>query len=227
MDGIIIESPDGDTVDTFESPARWQRKSSTENPVEPISVDWLLTEEHHRHYGRPWILGRFYMDFLVAHGLAPDDRVLDLGCGAGRVGIWLIPYLNRGRYFGVDWHLKSLVAFARYEAKLHDLARKAPRLMLSADFAVDRFGETFDAVFDFYVTRHLTIGQAADAYKKTRAALRTGGRIFVPHVPQLDETKLAGLGLTLIESEKVSYALLGESSNNIPSMDHWHILEAV
>ena len=92
---------------------------------------------------------------------------------------------------------------------------------------MDRFGETFDAVFDFYVTRHWTIGQTADAYEKTRAALRTGGRIFVPHVPQLDETKLAGLGLTLIESEKVSYALLGENSNNIASMDHWHILEAV
>ncbi|MEI6338771.1 MAG: hypothetical protein WCQ57_09350, partial [Verrucomicrobiota bacterium] len=39
--------------------------------------------------------------------------------------------------------------------------------------------------------------------------------------------ELAGPGLTLIESEKVSYALLGENSNNIASMDHWHILEAV
>ena len=221
---IIIESPDGNVIEPLHSEARWQKQGE---PVEPISVEWLLAEEHHRIYGRPWILGRFYMDFLVAHGLAPNDRVLDLGCGAGRVGIWLIPYLERGRYFGIDWHLKSLAAFARYEAKLHDLAHKAPRLMLSANFEVDRFGETFDVALDFYVTRHLTLEQTEAAYRKVRAVLRTGGRFFLPHAPQLDEAKLAGLGLALSESEEVSYPLLGEISKNILSTDHWHILRAV
>ncbi len=224
MEEILIESPDGSVVETRESPARWQKQGDA---VEPISMDWLLAEEHHRIYGRPWILGRFYRDFLVAHGLVPSDRVLDLGCGAGRVGIWLIPYLEKGRYFGIDWHLKSLAAFARYEARLHNLAHKAPRLMLSANFDVDRFGETFDVALDFYVTRHLTLEQTEAAYRKVRAVLGSSGRFFLPHAPQMDEAMLARLGFVVIESENASYPLLGESTKDMLSTDHWHILRAV
>ena len=77
------------------------------------------------------------------------------------------------------------------------------------------------------MTRHLTLEQTEAAYRKVRAVLRTGGRFFLPHAPQLDEAKLAGLGLALSESEEVSYPLLGEISKNILSTDHWHILRAV
>jgi hypothetical protein len=56
----------------------------------------MLAEEYHRAYGRPWVLGRCYFDELMAPQVRPSDRVLDLGCGAGRVGIWLIPFLDIG-----------------------------------------------------------------------------------------------------------------------------------
>ena len=63
-----------------------------------------LAEEHHRWYGRPWCIGRSYFDFLLGRGLERGHRVLDFGCGAGRLGIWLIGHLEAGQYNGVDHH---------------------------------------------------------------------------------------------------------------------------
>src|SRR5919108_815181 len=52
----------------------------------------FLNEVHHLQYGRPWVLGRYVFEFLVASGCRPEHRVLDFGCGALRVGIHAIRY---------------------------------------------------------------------------------------------------------------------------------------
>ena len=52
----------------------------------------------------PWSVndGQDMLKLLKRHGLKPSHRLLDFGCGSLRVGRWLIKYLNRGRYFGID-----------------------------------------------------------------------------------------------------------------------------
>src|SRR5688500_16008680 len=65
----------------------------------PGSVDLpnyedFIWEDHHRAYGHPWCVGRAYFDAMIHFGLRPDHRVLDFGCGAGRLGIWAAAYLN-------------------------------------------------------------------------------------------------------------------------------------
>jgi ABC-type polysaccharide/polyol phosphate transport system ATPase subunit/SAM-dependent methyltransferase len=53
--------------------------------------------------GGPWdVLGDLQFDFLRAQGLRPSHYVLDVGCGALRAGVRLIPYLERGHYVGID-----------------------------------------------------------------------------------------------------------------------------
>lgn len=45
----------------------------------------------------------FIKDFIKYGELHPNDRVLDVGCGVGRIAIPLTQYLsNRGEYFGFD-----------------------------------------------------------------------------------------------------------------------------
>jgi len=179
---IPIELADGSTATRLSSVRRWQElvRAAPRPPEDrPILVEDLVGEQHHRWYGQAWLMGRFRFDFLIAHGLTPRDRLLDLGCGAGRLGIWLIPYLEPGHYFGVDSHLRSLVAFSAYEIFLHGLAARRPRLLLDADFRVDHFGERFDVVIDVSVTRYLSSEVFSRAYAQLRSVLVPGGRVFV------------------------------------------------
>lgn len=46
--------------------------------------------------------GELQLDFLRRQGLKPSDRLLDLGCGCGRLARRAVPYLDHGRYFGLD-----------------------------------------------------------------------------------------------------------------------------
>ncbi len=146
---IPIRRADGSPVNDLRSPAHWKHLRRKSSPLESIDFETLARDElHHRFYGGPWIRGRVNFDALKALGVMPSDRVLDVGCGAGRLGIWLIPYLDAGRYFGIEHHLGSLVAFSAYEAALHELAPKAASLMWDADFAAEGFGVVFDVIVD-------------------------------------------------------------------------------
>src|SRR5215813_10702449 len=41
-------------------------------------------------------------NLLTTLGLRQNHSLLDLGCGSLRIGRLLIPYLNRGKYFGLE-----------------------------------------------------------------------------------------------------------------------------
>jgi SAM-dependent methyltransferase len=44
----------------------------------------------------------FLQHFVRRGGLAPEDRVLDIGCGVGRMALPLTQYLTTGSYHGID-----------------------------------------------------------------------------------------------------------------------------
>ena len=177
---------------------------------------------HHRWYRQTWFKGRFRFDFLVAHGLSPRDCLLDLGCGAGRLGIWLIPYLDPGHYFGVDSHLRSLVAFSAYEIALHGLAARRPRLLLDADFRFDFFGERFDVVVDVSVTRYLSSRAFERAYAQVRSVLAPGGRVFVSGLApdRLERLRSQGFELLLEGTPEQP----PHFARRWPSRLSWHVL---
>lgn len=185
----------------------------------------FLSEEHHHLYGRPWCIGRTYFDFLVAQGLAPTDRVLDFGCGAGRLGIWLIDYLEVGGYVGVDHHWLAIDAFARYEIPLHGLAGKRPRLVLDGSLDVGRLGQAFDVVLDCFVSFHLDGADRLALYRGFAEALVPGGRIFLPHAATLDADSLAALGLALVDEQVVVSTFLVGHFPEAKARDHWHVIQ--
>ena len=51
-----------------------------------------------------WDSGLVTLDRLISQaGLSPDDSVLDLGCGCGRIGVHIAQWLSpSGRYVGLD-----------------------------------------------------------------------------------------------------------------------------
>src|SRR5262245_17052197 len=58
-------------------------------------------------------IGRLQFDFLVAHGLKPEHKLVDVGCGALRGGVHFIRYLKPGHYFGLDLNASLIKAGER------------------------------------------------------------------------------------------------------------------
>lgn len=215
--------------DDLVSSADWRdlRDKREADPAK-ASTDYrrYLAEDHHRLYGRPWCIGRTYFDFIVRSGVRPEHHVLDFGCGAGRIGIWLIPYLQRGHYVGVDHHWTALDAFARYEIPLHDLASRTPRLVLDDSLSVARLDTRFDAILDCYVSFHLDEGARMKLYEGFAKALRPQGRIFLPHAATLTRAQLSSLGLEVVDTRRESSPFLVGHLPAARTIDHWHIIQA-
>jgi SAM-dependent methyltransferase len=179
----------------------------------------FLQEAHHTQYGRPWILGRYMFDFLVESGLRPEHRLCDFGCGALRLGVWTIPYLDAERYFGIDSHLESLEAAAAYEIPLHALEAKRPRLLWSQDFAFSHFGVQFDWVVDFSSTQKVDPPELPRLFGELVAALAPAGRFLT--APRLSASleSYSEWGLRLVrEIEQDAPALHG---HDFPSATTW------
>src|SRR5437667_9812597 len=71
-------------------------------------------------------------NLLTTLGLRQHHSLLDVGCGSLRIGRLLIPYLNRGKYFGVEpneWLVEQGITRELGEALLE---MKRPTFFFSA-----------------------------------------------------------------------------------------------
>jgi SAM-dependent methyltransferase len=73
-------------------------------------------------------VGRLQFEWLVARGLRPDHRLLDMPCGSFRAGRFLIEYLDPGRYVGVEGDA-DLLRVAKKEVLGKPLLKRAPELV--------------------------------------------------------------------------------------------------
>src|SRR5438477_11789858 len=48
------------------------------------------------------LIAAMAFNLLTTLGLRQHHSLLDVGCGSLRIGRLLIPYLNRGKYFGIE-----------------------------------------------------------------------------------------------------------------------------
>ena len=69
-----------------------------------IAIDLSPGDNHYRAYVGPPkdydLVSAMVFNLLTCLGLRQHHRVLDIGCGSLRSGRLLIPYLNKGNYFG-------------------------------------------------------------------------------------------------------------------------------
>ncbi|WP_306251068.1 class I SAM-dependent methyltransferase [Parvularcula sp. IMCC14364] len=159
------------------------------------SLGHFFHEKHHSYYGMPWVMGKVYFDLLKIRGLMKNHKVLDAGCGAGRIGIHLIDYLDRGNYHGFDSHRPSLDAFSAYEVPLRDLQNKSPNIYEDYMFSVEGIGVKFDYILDFSTTIHIEENFRRDIYLKFRDALAPGGSIIsAPGTILFQQPELKSLG---------------------------------
>ena len=116
----------------------------------------MLNEAHHNFYGGSWCIGKYQYEIMLKAGLLKKHKLLDLGCGALRAGIWLIDYLETGNYYGIDSHYYSLLAGADYEIPYHNLESKEPNLIYDEKFNIDQIKVYYDYVMAFSLFIHLS-----------------------------------------------------------------------
>ena len=75
-------------------------------PQESLGVGHKAGDAHYRAYVGPPedydLIAAMTFNLLTTLGLRQHHSLLDVGCGSLRIGRLLIPYLNRGKYFGVE-----------------------------------------------------------------------------------------------------------------------------
>ncbi len=134
----------------------------------------------------------FLGHFVRVGGLRRTDRVLDIGCGIGRMAIPLTQYLDSesASYEGVDpvgegvaWCARTITpAYPRFRFCQVDVAHALynPGGQLAGREVVLPFADgSFDFVAMVSVTTHLPLAEVRAYGREVMLLLRPGGRLFL------------------------------------------------
>jgi trans-aconitate methyltransferase len=135
-------------------------------------TDW----DAHGYARRSALQRAMAAEVLAALELRGDERVLDVGCGDGRITAEVAARLPRGSAVGVDAS-PAMVAFA---AARPEAARPNLRF-LEADARRLPFADAFDLALSFNALHW--VPEPADALLAIRRALRPNGRAALRLVP--------------------------------------------
>lgn len=133
--------------------------------------------------------GREYLEYLVQlAGLRPGERVLDVGCGCGRIAIPLSRYLDAsGSYEGFDivpepvrWCQESISArypnFQFRVADIYNAAYNPNGHFQSTEFCFPYEDQSFDLIFLTSVFTHMVPREVEHYLREIARTLREGGR---------------------------------------------------
>lgn len=148
-------------------------------------------------------VGRNYLErFIELGGLEPNDRVLDAGCGVGRMAVPLTSYLSAdGSYRGFDVVERSIRWCNRRITSRHDNFRfdhvdvynehyNPDGRLRAGDFDFPYPDGSFDFAFLISVFTHLRPPDMKNYLSEVARVLAPGGRCFITYT-LLNEDALA------------------------------------
>lgn len=145
-------------------------------PISPYHApgfyDEALAKNRHRDIvgGRWEETGLVQMQLLLAQGLDPHHRLLDIGAGSLRLGCRAVPYLNPGNYWATD--LSGALLERGYRDEIADKSRLDPaHLIEDRDFDLPGIPPDIDFAIAFAVFTHLPLSHLQAALPKVRKKL--------------------------------------------------------
>ena len=130
---------------------------------------------------------RYFTEFA---NLQPQDSVLDIGCGIGRMALPLANYLRTGRYEGIDivpkgieWCQSNITPrFPNFHYQIADIYNKFynPRgIHKASEYKFPYPDETFDFVFLTSVFTHMLPLDTENYLREITRTLKKGGRTLI------------------------------------------------
>jgi SAM-dependent methyltransferase len=133
----------------------------------------------------------FLQYFRELGHLKPNERVLDVGCGIGRMAVPLTQYLDkRGSYEGFDivadginWCRKKITPkYPNFHFQLADVCNKKYNLhgkYRASEYHFPYEGESFDFVFLTSVFTHMLPQDMEHYFYEITRTMKRGGRCFI------------------------------------------------
>ena len=145
----------------------------------------------------------FLAYFIQIGGLAPTDRVLDIGCGVGRLAYSLAYYLKRpGSYEGfdiigslIDWAQKNITPrfplFKFHPVNIYNQMYNPTGTVQAVDFIFPYADESFDFIFLTSVFTHMQAQEVQHYLEEINRVLKLGGRCLCTCFLLNEESELA------------------------------------
>jgi ubiquinone/menaquinone biosynthesis C-methylase UbiE len=172
-------------------------------------IVYALEESHYRSIGKPMparntifvggmddfreIGQEFLGHFKTICGLKPNERVLDVGCGIGRMALPLTRYLDeQGSYEGfdivpegIDWCVKNISSrypnFHFQVAEMFNKLYNPTGKFLAREYCFPYENEAFDFVFMTSVFTHILPEDMENYMRETARVLKRGGRCLITY----------------------------------------------
>lgn len=123
-----------------------------------------------------WLaLGAMQFDYLLGHGLRPEHRMLEIGCGNLRAGWRFIRHLEPGHYYGIDISPDILAAAQETIVDMR-LQEKLPTLTPVRDLTLRFLPDAhFDVVHAHSVFSHSPLSVVEECLANVGRVLAPGG----------------------------------------------------
>lgn len=177
----------------------WRRRRLGPIPLPPFPMMHAIGAEDPDLFvaiGQEFV--RYFVDLA---GLRPDERVLEVGSGAGRMAIQLTEYLSpAGSYEafdiyrdGVEWCQQQITPrvpnFRFHHADLHSIRYNKDADAPATGYRFPWDDASFDFVFLTSVCTHLLPDDMAHYLSEIGRVLRPGGRCFITWFLLNDESR--------------------------------------